>query len=98
MATRLCQTLVLVVGVLCSNVAHAQVARSQFNGIVTDSAGGVLVGATAVGPAGGEVLSMLTVAVHGEVPVSVLRSMHFAYPTYHRAVQTALADLGDDLR
>src|SRR4051812_1412606 len=48
MTTRICQTLVLVVGVLCSNVAHAQVARSQFNGIVTDSAGGVLVGATVV--------------------------------------------------
>src|SRR4029078_2786613 len=48
MATSRCQTLVLGVGVLCSNVAHAQVARSQFNGIVTDSAGGVLVGAMVV--------------------------------------------------
>src|SRR5205814_10561335 len=48
MTTRICQTLVLVVGVLCSDIAHAQVARSQFNGIVTDSAGGVLVGATVV--------------------------------------------------
>src|SRR4029450_557362 len=50
MTTRICQTLVLVVGVLCSDVAHAQVARSQFNGIVTDSAGGGVVGA-AVGAA-----------------------------------------------
>jgi hypothetical protein len=33
---------------LCSQVAYAQVARSQFNGTVTDPAGGVLVGATVV--------------------------------------------------
>ena len=29
-------------------VADAQVARSQFNGMVTDSAGGMLVGATVI--------------------------------------------------
>jgi hypothetical protein len=33
---------------LCAGVAHAQVARSQFNGTITDSAGGVLVGATVI--------------------------------------------------
>ena len=48
MTTRICQTLVLVVGVLCGDVAYAQVARSQFNGTVSDSAGGVLVGATVI--------------------------------------------------
>ena len=48
MTTRICQTLVVVACVLCSGAAHAQVARSQFNGTVTDSAGGVLVGATVV--------------------------------------------------
>ncbi len=55
--------------------------------------GGVLVGATSAGPSGGEVLSMLTTAVHGEVPVGTLRSMIYAYPTFHRAVESALADL-----
>ncbi|MDQ3214094.1 MAG: carboxypeptidase regulatory-like domain-containing protein, partial [Acidobacteriota bacterium] len=48
MATRACQTLVIAACLLCGGVAHAQVARSQFNGTVTDSAGGVLVGATVV--------------------------------------------------
>jgi hypothetical protein len=33
---------------MCSGVAHAQVARSQFNGTVTDPGGGVLVGAVVV--------------------------------------------------
>ena len=36
--------------------------------LVEDADRGVLVGATAVGPSGGEMLSMLTTAVHAEVP------------------------------
>ena len=43
-----CLALVVVACLLCGGVAHAQVARSQFNGTVTDSAGGVLVGATVI--------------------------------------------------
>jgi pyruvate/2-oxoglutarate dehydrogenase complex dihydrolipoamide dehydrogenase (E3) component len=62
--------------------------------LVEDADRGVLVGATAVGPSGGEILSMLTTAVHAEVPTGTLRSMIYAYPTFHRAVESALADLG----
>ena len=54
--------------------------------LVEDADRGVLVGATAVGPSGGEILSMLTTAVHAEVPTDTLRSMIYAYPTFHRAV------------
>lgn len=54
----------------------------------------MLIGATSVGPAGGEVLSALVVAVHAAVPVSQLRHMIYAYPTFHRAIQSALDDLG----
>jgi pyruvate/2-oxoglutarate dehydrogenase complex dihydrolipoamide dehydrogenase (E3) component len=61
--------------------------------LVADADRGVLVGATAIGPSGGEVLAMLTTAVHAEVPLATLRTMHYAYPTYHRAVEAALADL-----
>jgi pyruvate/2-oxoglutarate dehydrogenase complex dihydrolipoamide dehydrogenase (E3) component len=64
--------------------------------LVEDRAAGHLVGATSVGPMGGEVLSMLAAAVHARVPTATLRSMPFAYPTFHRAVETALADLADD--
>jgi pyruvate/2-oxoglutarate dehydrogenase complex dihydrolipoamide dehydrogenase (E3) component len=61
--------------------------------LVEDADRGVLVGATSVGPSGGEILSMLTTAVHAEVPTATLRSMVYAYPTFHRAVEEALKDL-----
>ena len=61
--------------------------------LVEDRSAGHLVGATSVGPTGGEVLSMLATAVHARVPTAVLREQILAYPTFHRAVGTALADL-----
>ncbi len=61
--------------------------------LVEDAERGVLVGATSAGPCGGEVLSMLTLAVHAAVPAQRLREMIYAYPTFHRAVQDALACL-----
>ena len=36
---------------------------------------------------------MLTLAVHAEVPIATLRTMHYAFPTLHRAVLEALAQL-----
>jgi pyruvate/2-oxoglutarate dehydrogenase complex dihydrolipoamide dehydrogenase (E3) component len=62
--------------------------------LVEDADRGVLVGATSAGPCGGEVLSMLTTTVHAEVPTATLRSMIYAYPTFHRAVEDALSRLG----
>jgi len=61
--------------------------------LVEDADRGVLVGATSVGPNGGEVLSMLVTAVHAEVPTATLASMIYAYPTFHRAVEDALSRL-----
>lgn len=61
--------------------------------LVADADRGVLVGATAMGPAGGEVLGALTVAVHAQVPLETLRSMIYAYPTFHRGIEDALRDL-----
>jgi pyruvate/2-oxoglutarate dehydrogenase complex dihydrolipoamide dehydrogenase (E3) component len=61
--------------------------------LVADRKRGVLVGGCVVGEAGGEILSALEVAVHAEIPVTTLLSMHFAYPTYHRALEHALKEL-----
>jgi hypothetical protein len=44
---------------------------------------------------GGEVLSMLTLAVQAPVPVARLREMIYVYPTFHRAVEDALTVLAD---
>jgi pyruvate/2-oxoglutarate dehydrogenase complex dihydrolipoamide dehydrogenase (E3) component len=52
--------------------------------------GGVLVGATSMGPSGGEVLAVLTLAVHARIPVQTLKEMIYAYPTFHRAIDSAL--------
>jgi pyruvate/2-oxoglutarate dehydrogenase complex dihydrolipoamide dehydrogenase (E3) component len=62
--------------------------------VVCDPSAGVLVGATSAGPHGGEVLSFLALAVHARVPVATLRTMIYAYPTFHRGIEDALRDLG----
>ncbi|WP_461157713.1 dihydrolipoyl dehydrogenase family protein [Saccharopolyspora tripterygii] len=61
--------------------------------LVADTERGVLIGATAVGPSGGEMIGALAVAVHAEVPIARLSEMIFAYPTFHRAIQPALDEL-----
>lgn len=70
-----------------------KVGNHGFIKLVQDAEWGVLVGATAAGPAGGEVLGALAVAVHAEVPTDTLRQMIYAYPTFHRAIEAALATL-----
>ena len=61
--------------------------------LVADAGRGILVGGSAVGPAGGEVLSMIATAVHAEIPIATLSELHFAYPTYYRSVQPVLREL-----
>lgn len=62
--------------------------------LVVDTNRHVLVGATSVGPTGGDVLGLLALAVHAEVPVGQLQQMMLAFPTYHRAINDALSQLG----
>jgi pyruvate/2-oxoglutarate dehydrogenase complex dihydrolipoamide dehydrogenase (E3) component len=65
--------------------------------LVADREREVLVGGVVVAPAGGEIISLLEVAVHAEVPISTLLHLHYAYPTYHRALETVLKDLGEQI-
>jgi pyruvate/2-oxoglutarate dehydrogenase complex dihydrolipoamide dehydrogenase (E3) component len=61
--------------------------------VIEDAERSVLVGASSAGPYGGEVLSALQVAVRAEVPLTTLRNMPYAYPTFHRAIEDALKNL-----
>ena len=61
--------------------------------LVEDADRGVLVGASSVGPRGGDVLGLFNLAVHASVPVDELRSMIYAYPTFYRGALDALAAL-----
>ena len=67
--------------------------NSGFIKVIQDADTGALVGATSAGPHGGEVLAMLTLAVHARLPVATLKTMIYAYPTFHRAVAAALQGL-----
>jgi pyruvate/2-oxoglutarate dehydrogenase complex dihydrolipoamide dehydrogenase (E3) component len=61
--------------------------------VVADMDRGVLVGATTAGPAGGEMIGALAVAIHAEVPITTLLSQIWAYPTFHRGIGDALKAL-----
>ena len=70
-----------------------QVGNDGIIKLVADGDRGILVGGTAVGPSGGEIVGLIAAAVHAEIPIGTLRGMHFAYPTFHRAIEAALDDL-----
>lgn len=50
----------------------------------------LLIGATVAAPSGGETMGALAVAVYGEVKVTSMRNMMYAYPTFYRAIEDAL--------
>ena len=89
----------LEVRVIVQNVAHT--ARGWLHGpgnegvikLVIDVDRDVIVGATTAGPHGGEMIAMLALAVHAETPISTLRSMIYAYPTFWRGIEDALNQL-----
>ena len=62
--------------------------------LVVDRSAGVLVGATVVAPSGGEILGLLSLAVHAKVPVATLATMHYVFPTLHRTVLEAVQAIG----
>jgi len=65
--------------------------------VIVDRQSGVLVGATATGPHGGEMLGLLSLAVHARIPLAELRSMIYAFPTFHGGIGEALGAYGRGL-
>jgi pyruvate/2-oxoglutarate dehydrogenase complex dihydrolipoamide dehydrogenase (E3) component len=58
--------------------------------IVIDEDRDIIVGATSAGPAGGETLAALAFAVRAEIPVATLKNTVYAYPTFWRAIESAI--------
>jgi pyruvate/2-oxoglutarate dehydrogenase complex dihydrolipoamide dehydrogenase (E3) component len=58
--------------------------------IIIDEDRDIIVGATSAGPAGGETLAALAFAVRAEIPVATLKNTVYAYPTFWRAIESAL--------
>ncbi len=67
-----------------------KVDNEGFIKLVIDADRGVLVGATSAGPTGGETLSALAMAVYAQIPVESMRHAIYAYPTFWRAIESAL--------
>ncbi len=65
--------------------------------LVADRDSGVLLGATVVGPRGGDMLGLLNLAVHAGVPISELRSMIYAFPTFYGGIGEAIGAYGRGL-
>jgi pyruvate/2-oxoglutarate dehydrogenase complex dihydrolipoamide dehydrogenase (E3) component len=65
--------------------------------LIADRKTGVLIGATVVGPHGGEVLGLLTLAVHAHITLAQLRSMIYAFPTFYGGVGEAVGAYGRGL-
>jgi len=86
------KTVVKIVGHTARGWLH-QSGNDGFIKLVVDMKTNTLIGATSVGPHGGEVLGLLSLAVHAKIPISTLKSMIYAYPTFHKGIEDALNDL-----
>jgi pyruvate/2-oxoglutarate dehydrogenase complex dihydrolipoamide dehydrogenase (E3) component len=64
--------------------------------VVEDADRGVLVGATTMGPRGGDVLGIFELAIKNQIPTDDLRHLIYAYPTFYRGVGEAVQALGAD--
>jgi pyruvate/2-oxoglutarate dehydrogenase complex dihydrolipoamide dehydrogenase (E3) component len=61
--------------------------------VVEDADRGVLVGATAMGPRGGDILGIFELAIRHKILTDDLRQLIYAYPTFYRGVGEAVRNL-----
>lgn len=59
--------------------------------VVLDAERGTIVGATCMGPRGGDVLGIFELAIKAKIPADQLNHLIYAYPTFYRGVGEAIA-------
>jgi pyruvate/2-oxoglutarate dehydrogenase complex dihydrolipoamide dehydrogenase (E3) component len=64
--------------------------------VIEDADRGVLVGATTMGPRGGDLLGLFELAIKLQIPSDELRHLIYAYPTFYRGSGEAVRKLGPD--
>ncbi len=62
--------------------------------LVVDRADSTIVGATSVGPRGGDLMGMLSLAVHARLTIATLTSMMYGYPTFYGGIGEAIGAYG----
>ncbi len=87
-------------GLITATMDLDQTARAAIDGrtggilvLTADRARGVLVGAAAIGPNADAWLAEATLAIHAQIPLTVLHDVVHAFPTYGEAFEPALRDL-----
>ena len=65
--------------------------------VVEDADRGVLIGATTMGPRGGDILGIFELAIKQQIPSDELRHLIYAYPTFYRGAGEAVRKLGPDV-
>jgi pyruvate/2-oxoglutarate dehydrogenase complex dihydrolipoamide dehydrogenase (E3) component len=59
--------------------------------VVLDADRGTIVGATSMGPRGGDILGIFELAISARIPAEELNHLIYAYPTFYRGVGEAIA-------
>jgi pyruvate/2-oxoglutarate dehydrogenase complex dihydrolipoamide dehydrogenase (E3) component len=72
---------------------HGPGARHGVTKLIADTGSGVLIGGSTMGPAAGEVLGLLILAIKERIPVASLRELIYPYPTFVRGLEDALSQL-----
>ena len=74
---------------------HGPGAEHGVTKLVADSRRKVLVGASLMGPAAGEVLGILILAIKAQIPIAALRDLIYPFPTFVRGLEDPLRQVSD---
>jgi pyruvate/2-oxoglutarate dehydrogenase complex dihydrolipoamide dehydrogenase (E3) component len=69
-------------------------AETGFIKLIAEREKDILIGATVAGPYGVDILGMLNLAVHTRIPVTQLRSMMYAFPSFYSTIGEAVGAYG----